>query len=545
MDRGGVPIILGKAVLGQGGRPFGFRERLCLVAKLLPFLYSAPFVGSSPRKRCVQAATGTHLEFTIARGSGVLTRRLWKSAVVSCTAWAGITCAWGQSPFPVRPDPYVPAQQQQPPTYAPPNYAPTAAPPNYSPAAGNFNGPNPPPNPNFNAAPQYNPGYPQVATVPPGTAGLPTGPQQVGPPATAQSQMTRFEPGKIVAVVGDQYILAGEALPLVEQMMEPFYKKVSSPLEKQALDDQRPILEEQVVRQLVDTKLMYLEFERNVPKDKLAEVEKKVRASFESDVDEGRAKIAALNGDPKKIQEYVRRDPSVLRLALMMEEGQLQTYGQLNLALKEYGSSLEQQIRMYGEQRLGRSMLGKEISVNPEITHDQLLKYYEEHIAEYEFPAQVKWEVMMVRKDNFPSRDEAFRAMAAMGNEVFYGAQFAAVAKRSSQGFNAAEGGVQDWTKKDALASKVLDQAIFSLPEGKLSQILEDERGLYIVRVLERKAAGRVPFSEVQTECREKIRNDKREEQFKGYLDKLRKKTPVWTIYDKDQKVNPNGPGPQ
>jgi parvulin-like peptidyl-prolyl isomerase len=87
----------------------------------------------------------------------------------------------------------------------------------------------------------------------------------------------------------------------------------------------------------------------------------------------------------------------------------------------------------------------------------------------------------------------------------------------------------------------VLDEAIFSLPEAKLSQILEDERGLYIVRVTERKPAGRTPFEDAQDEIKEKITDQKKEKQFKAYLEKLRTKTPVWTIYDKDKPGQVNG----
>ena len=52
------------------------------------------------------------------------------------------------------------------------------------------------------------------------------------------------------------------------------------------------------------------------------------------------------------------------------------------------------------------------------------------------------------------------------------------------------EGGRYDWTTKGSLVSDVIDQAIFSLPVGKLSRILEDEKGFHIVRVIEREDCG-------------------------------------------------------
>ena len=46
---------------------------------------------------------------------------------------------------------------------------------------------------------------------------------------------------------------------------------------------------------------------------------------------------------------------------------------------------------------------------------------------------------------------------------------------------------------------------IFALPVGKLSTIMEDEAGFHIIRVLERKPSGKVPFEEAQQKLGVKI----------------------------------------
>lgn len=135
-------------------------------------------------------------------------------------------------------------------------------------------------------------------------------------------------------------------------------------------------------------------------------------------------------------------------------------------------------------------------------------------------------------KGGISSREQAYGAIAAMGNEVLRGAKFDAVAKRSSQGFTAEQGGYHDWTTKGSLVSKVIDEAVFTLPEGRMSQILEDERGVYIVRVIERRLAGHIPFTEAQVEIKEQIIKQMQEKDRHEYLDRLRKRTPVWTIFD-------------
>jgi parvulin-like peptidyl-prolyl isomerase len=124
-----------------------------------------------------------------------------------------------------------------------------------------------------------------------------------------------------------------------------------------------------------------------------------------------------------------------------------------------------------------------------------------------------------------------------MGNDVLRGAPFAEVAKLRSHGPTRFDGGIYDWTTKGSLVSKVLDEAIFGLPVGSMSQILEDENGYHIVRVIERVDAGRKEFLEAQTEIRKKLRDQDIERQTKEFVEKMKSRTPVWTIFD-DQPGN-------
>jgi parvulin-like peptidyl-prolyl isomerase len=67
---------------------------------------------------------------------------------------------------------------------------------------------------------------------------------------------------------------------------------------------------------------------------------------------------------------------------------------------------------------------------------------------------------------------------------------------------------------------------------GQLSAILEDERGFHIIRVVERQDLQRKPFGEMQAEIKKRIKEEREGEASKKYVAELRKKTPVWTIFD-------------
>ena len=107
----------------------------------------------------------------------------------------------------------------------------------------------------------------------------------------------------------------------------------------------------------------------------------------------------------------------------------------------------------------------------------------------------------------------------------------AAVARADSDGRTAAAGGLRDWTTKGSLAAEELDRALFGLPIGQLSPILESDTGYHIVRVIDRQEATRTSFPEAQDEsARRSGRSGRRRgRRNTGQGARL---YPPWTIFD-------------
>ena len=138
----------------------------------------------------------------------------------------------------------------------------------------------------------------------------------------------------------------------------------------------------------------------------------------------------------------------------------------------------------------------------------------------------------MVRFDRHTSEDEAWRRLAELGNRILAGEPFENVAREASHGPTAAEGGNRDWTTAGSLVSEDLNRALLVLPPGVPSRILQEKRGLHIVRVLERDDAGWVPFLEAQVDIKKQIQQQREEGRGEEYLAELRERTPLWTIFD-------------
>lgn len=270
-----------------------------------------------------------------------------------------------------------------------------------------------------------------------------------------------FAPTQVVARVGSQAILAGELLGPINQALEPYLPQIPP----DQLPQQRALLMQKMLPTVIDTKMVYLDFLREIPRERLPDVQKQIFDQFDE-----------------------------MQLPKVIAKAGVSTPAELDRKLRGYGSSLYKTKRQFLEQVLAHQMVQRSIDRDPKINLDELREYYQQHIDEYSTEAQARWEQLMVRWDRFDSREAARQALAEMGNEVLRGAPLAAVARHKSQGFTAEQGGYHDWTVQGSLVSKPLDENLFTLPIGRLSQIIADDRGLHIIRVIERHESSVVPF---------------------------------------------------
>jgi parvulin-like peptidyl-prolyl isomerase len=322
-----------------------------------------------------------------------------------------------------------------------------------------------------------------------------------------------FERGVIVGRVGSEVILYSEIGMGVEEIRAQYKDRApADELERQILE----LLKERL-KPRIETKLIYLDAKRTIPAENFRTLEKRVGEHFEK----------------SEIQNMIKR-------------GKLESRQQLEEKLEAMNTSLEQQKRVFTEQVIAQQWLKQQAKGDEEVTCADMLAYYQQHLADYDRPARARWEQLMVRFARFPGKAEAYRAIAEMGNQVLGGKDFAEVARAGSDGSTAPSGGLRDWTTRGSLVSPVLNEAIFALPPGELSTILEDEQGFHIVRVLEREEAHRIPFLEAQVEIRRKIHQQRQEAQEQTYLARLWKDTPVWTVFDGPAPYShaPDAPAP-
>ncbi len=369
------------------------------------------------------------------------------------------------------------------------------------------------------------------------------------PPDQPAAPSKVFELAETVARVGNQHIFQGDLegdanivlIPTIERI-PPEQREAAEP----QIKAQRDKLVQQVLRETVQRKLMYEMFLRTIPPDKLKEAKASIKARVGEQFAEALEEMAdkVRKADQSEYKDLTRQSSQLFRLAYVMKEMEITTFRELDILLRRYGSSLELQQQAYAEDQLGRQEMYKEARSTAEVTYDDMVTYYQEHLDDFRVPTRARWEQITVKFDRFPTKFAAGEAISKIGNELFYGAPFKQVAKRSSHGDKASEGGYHDWTEWGSFTiSREINEAIFSIQPGELSYIIEDAEGLHIVRVVERQDTHVIPFADAQVKIKERINGDRRSEAITKYLVDIQDRIPVWTVYDQpessEQIANP------
>ena len=157
----------------------------------------------------------------------------------------------------------------------------------------------------------------------------------------------QIEATQIIAIVGDQVILAGDLLGQINQLLERHAGQMSA----QQLAEQRRIGIEQLLPRTIEAKLGYLEFLRTVD----GEILPQIRADMYKQFDER-------------------------RLPELIEEADVATAAELDAQLRRFGSSLEKQRRAFFEQSVHREMVRRNIDFDEEVTHEEMLQYYQQQL---------------------------------------------------------------------------------------------------------------------------------------------------------------------
>jgi parvulin-like peptidyl-prolyl isomerase len=208
------------------------------------------------------------------------------------------------------------------------------------------------------------------------------------------------------------------------------------------------------------------------------------------------------------------------------------TEAELHRKLSESGQSLDQMRQDNRDLSIAREYLRMHLGPRLAVGRGELIDYYEAHRQEFEQTGGVRWSEILVTSQKHGSEEAAEAKARELYRKLLAGADFEALARSESEGATAFQGGKWDLTAQGSYIVAEVDEALFTLPPGKLSEPIRAARGWYLVRVDERVEGGVRSFEEVQTEVQKAVREERFRYESDRFMKQLVGKARVTTVFD-------------
>lgn len=222
----------------------------------------------------------------------------------------------------------------------------------------------------------------------------------------------------------------------------------------------------------------------------------------------------------------------------LKERYNVETKIELEQILEEQGTSLESLSTAFASRELSMFYIGRKSKDATRLSRQELMDWYEQNKDQYAIEAAVKWQQIRINITPDGGREAAFARMKQAIEALRNGDDFGAVAKQFSDGPKRDAGGIWDWTKQGSLADEKVERAMFEIPVGKISQPLETGSAFVLVKVVDRRDSGYVPFEDVQDKINNKLQSEARRDAAQNVIKELNNAATIWTIFD----GNPGGP---
>jgi len=250
----------------------------------------------------------------------------------------------------------------------------------------------------------------------------------------------------------------------------------------------------------------------------------------------------------------------IKRLDQMRKDMKLATLEDLEKEATKQGVSWEDFKQNMRNQIVTQKVIGEEVSSHLAVTKDEEQKFYDEHKSDMEQPEYIRLSEILVAPKTVapapapaaapstpdpnapasttpiaqPALDEAARQAAeaaalsaaeAKANELLKqihdGASFEDVAKKSSDGPSAADGGALGMFKRGQLA-KELEDRTFAMKAGDVTDVIRTKQGWVILKVVDHQMAGIPPMKDVLPKIQDALYYERLQPALRAYLTKLR-----------------------
>lgn len=302
---------------------------------------------------------------------------------------------------------------------------------------------------------------------------------------------------EIIARVNNEIITRSEYIRSRDQLKQEIQQQVPSNADRAFAEKQRDVL-----RDLIDQQLLLQ-----------------------------KGKDMGVTGDTELIK----------KLDEMRKQMNLESMEDLEKAAQAQGVSYEEFKQNLRNQIVTQRVIGQEVGSHLSISKEEEQKFYDQHRPEMEQPEQIRLsEILIAPKlpappadsagsnPPAPSQAESDAQLAAaqarardLLDQIRKGASFEDLAKKNSDGPSAKDGGDLSYFKRGTLA-KELEDKVFALKTGEVTDPIRTKQGFVILKVTEHQTAGIPSLKDVEPRIQDALYMQKLQPALRVYLTKLR-----------------------
>ncbi len=214
----------------------------------------------------------------------------------------------------------------------------------------------------------------------------------------------------------------------------------------------------------------------------------------------------------------------IKKLDEIRKQNNLGSMEDLEKAAEQQGVNFEDFKQQIRNNIITQQVIGQEVGRKILVSKEEEQKYYEEHKQEMARPERIQLSEIMVAVPQDAAPEQIAAAETKADNllkEIRGGADFAAVAKRSSEGPSAPQGGDLGFFKRGTLA-KELEDRTFGMKAGEVSDVIRTKQGFVILKVTQHEEAGVPSFKDAEPRIQDALYYQKMQPALRAYLTKLR-----------------------
>jgi len=214
----------------------------------------------------------------------------------------------------------------------------------------------------------------------------------------------------------------------------------------------------------------------------------------------------------------------IKRLDAIRQQYKLPSMEALEAEVTKSGQDFEDFKRQIRDQLLTQDLIRKEVGSRIIVSHEDVVKYYNEHKSDFVRPETVVLREIFVSSEGKPAADvPALRKKAEnLRDRVLNrGDDFGEMAKHFSDSSTAQQAGELGSFERSQLDPNI-SAKVFGLKHGEMTDVIETKTGFEILQVVERYEAGQQPLEKVEPEISNRLYEVKMEPGLRTYLATLR-----------------------